>query len=73
MIEREGGEEVPTGGFEGADGKDDFVIAPRDSIALQTGEGGKAQETAGADRHLIEAKDRFSELGIFSISKHLAF
>ena len=30
MIER--GEEVPTGGFEGADGKDDFVIAPRDSL-----------------------------------------
>ena len=47
--------------------------APRDSIALQTSKGGKAQETAGADSHLIEAKDRFSELGIFSISKHLAF
>ena len=49
------------------------MIAPRDSIALQTSKGGKAQETAGADSHLIEAKDRFSELGIFSISKHLAF
>ena len=27
----------------------------------------------GADSHLIEAKDRFSELGTFSISRRLAF
>ena len=47
--------------------------APRGSIALQTGEDDKAQATAGAGGHLIEPKDLFSELGIFSISKHLAF
>ena len=71
--DREGGKEVPTGGSKGADGKDDFMGAPGDSIALQTGEGDKAQGTAGVDGHLIEAKDRFSELGTFSISRRLAF
>ena len=67
------GKEVPTGGSKGADGKDDFMGAPRDSIALLTSEDDKAQGTVGAGGHLIEAKDLFSELGIFSISKHLAF
>ena len=47
--------------------------APKDSIAFQAGEDDKAQGTAGADGHLIEAKDRFSELGTFSISRRLAF
>jgi len=47
--------------------------APKDSIAFQAGEGDKAQGTAGADGHLVEAKDRFSELGTFSISRRLAF
>ena len=69
----ERGKEVPTRGSKGADGKDDFMGAPCDSIALQTGEGDKAQGTAGVDGHLIEAKDRFSELGTFSISRRLVF
>ena len=47
--------------------------APKDSIAFQAGEDDKAQGTAGADSHLIEAKDQFSELGTFSISRRLAF
>ena len=69
----ERGKEVPTRGSKGADGKDGFMRAPSDSIALQTGEDDKAQGTAGVDGHLIEAKDRFSELGTFSISRRLAF
>ena len=68
-----GGKEVPTRGSQGADGKDDLMEAPKDSIAFQAGEDDKAQGTAGADGHLIEAKDRFSELGTFSISRRLAF
>ena len=71
--DREGGKEVPTGGTQGADGKDDLMEAPKDSIALKAGEEDKTQGTAGADDHLIEAKDRFSELGTFSISRRLAF
>jgi len=47
--------------------------APKDSIAFQAGEDDKAQGTAGADGHLIEVKDWFSELGTFSISRRLAF
>ena len=47
--------------------------APKDSIAFQAGKGDKAQGTAGADDHLVEAKDRFFELGTFSISRRLAF
>ena len=47
--------------------------APKDSIAFQAGEDDKAQGTAGADVHLVEAKDHFSELGTFSISGRLAF
>ena len=47
--------------------------APKDSIAFQAGEDDKAQGTAGADGNLIEAKDQFSELGTFSISRRLAF
>jgi len=69
----ERGKEVPIGGSKGADGKDDFMGGPSDSIALQTGEDDKAHGTAGVDGHLIEAKDRFSELGTFSISRRLAF
>ena len=61
----EGGKMVPTGGSKGADGKDGFMRAPSDLIALQTGEDDKAQGTVGANGHLIEAKDRFSELGTF--------
>ena len=71
--DRDGGKDVPTGGSQGADGKDDLMEAPKDSIAFQAGEDDKAQGTAGADGHLIEAKDRFSELGTFSISRRLAF
>ena len=67
------GKEVPTGGSQGADGKDDLMEAPKDSIAFQAGEDDKAQGTAGADGHLIEAKDRFSELGTFLISRCLGF
>ena len=69
----ERGKVVPTGGSKGDDRKDDFMGAPSDSIALQTGEDDKAQGTAGVDGHLIEAKDWFSELGTFSISRRLAF
>ena len=47
------GKEVPTGGSQGADGKDDLMEAPKDSIAFQAGEDDKAQGTAGADSHLI--------------------
>ncbi|KAG2643776.1 hypothetical protein PVAP13_2KG348189 [Panicum virgatum] len=47
--------------------------APKDSIAFQAGEDDKAQGTAGADVHLVEAKDCFSELGTFSIFGRLAF
>ena len=67
--DREGGKEVPTGGSQGADGKDDLMEASKDSIAFQADEDDKAQGTAGADGHVIEAKDRFSELGTFLISR----
>jgi hypothetical protein len=71
--DKDGGKDIPTGGSQGADGKDDLMEAPKDSIAFQAGEDDKAQGTAGLDGHLIEAKDRFSELGTFSISRRLAF
>ena len=71
--DRDGGKDIPTGGSQGADGKDDLMEAPKDSIAFQAGKDDKAQGIAGADGHLVEAKDRFSELGTFSISRRLAF
>ena len=49
--DREGGKEVPTRGSQGADGKDDLMVAPKDSIAFHAGEDDKAQGTAGADGH----------------------
>ena len=55
----ERGKEVPTGGSKGADGKDDFMGAPSDSIALQTSEDDKAQGIAGAGGHLFEQKIGF--------------
>ena len=57
--DREGGKEVPTGGSQGANGEDDLMEAPNDSIAFQAGEDDKAQGTAGADGHLIERKIGF--------------
>ena len=71
--DRDGGKDIPIGGFQGADGKDDLMEAPKDSIAFQAGKDDKAQGITGADGHLVEAKDRFSELGTFSISRRLAF
>ena len=71
--DRDGVKDILTGGSQGADGRNDLMEAPKDSIAFQAGEDDKAQGTAGADVHLVEAKDHFSELGTFSISGRLAF
>ena len=71
--EGEGGEEVPTGVADGTDGRNDFVVAPSDPVGLRTGKGGEVQRTTGGDDHVVEVRDRFSDLGTFSISKHLAF
>ena len=71
--EGEGGEEVPTGVADGADGRSDFVVAPSDPVGLRTGKGGEVQRTTGGDDHVVEVRDRFSDLGTFSISKRLAF
>ena len=71
--DRDGGKDILTGGSQGADGKNDLMEAPKDSIAFQAGEDDKAQGTAGADVHLVEAKDHFSEIGTFPISRRLAF
>ena len=49
------------------------MVTPKDSIVFQAGEDDKAQGTAGADVHLVEAKDHFSEIGTFPISRRLAF
>ena len=48
---------------------------PKDSSLLVSGEENRVRvlETVGAASHLIEAKDRFSELGIPLISRRLAF
>ena len=45
--DRDGGKDVPTGGSQGADEKDDLMEAPKDSIAFQAGEDDKAQGTSG--------------------------
>jgi len=45
--DRDGGKDVPTGGSQGADGKDDLMGTPMDSIAFQAGEDNKAQGTTG--------------------------
>ena len=71
MIER--GEEVPAGGSEGASERGVSMGALKDSTILLTSEGDKAQETVTGSSHLIEAKDRFSELGTPLISRCLAF
>jgi len=71
--EGEGGEEVPTGVADGADGRNDFVVAPSNPVGLRTGKGGEVQRTTGGDDHVVEVRDRFSDLGTFSISKRLAF
>ena len=48
---------------------------PKDSGVLVSGGENRVRvvETAGAASHLIEVKDRFSELGIPLISRRLAF
>ena len=54
--DRDGGKDILTGGSKGADGKNDLMEAPKDSIAFQAGEDDKTQGTAGADATWLKRK-----------------
>ena len=72
-VDREEGKNAPAGGSDGDGGSGDSVGAPKDSSILLAIDVEKAQEAEGTSSHLIGARDRFSELGIPSISRRLAF
>jgi hypothetical protein len=71
----EHGEKIPLDGLEGAGAEDAPKEVPKDSSLLVSGDEDRVRvlETIGPTSHLIEAKDRFSKLGIPLISRRLAF